>query len=88
MLAQAFPTEHINRSYCWESVLCESAPKGIALFNHVFHDTVSRTGVNFDVVGKPASGQPWRQGYWQDPTWQRPPSELGEQNEVTRRCWE
>ena len=59
----------------------------VKITNCVFSVGNLRTEVDFKVKDVPVPGDQlaWRRGYWQDPTWRRPPLEPGKANETLRK---
>lgn len=75
----------INRSYCFESLLSKSAASGVQIRNWIFSDSGSFDRLNFSVEEKAPEFAEWKKGYFQDPSWQKPPLELGCDNAITRK---
>ena len=75
----------INRSYCFESIISARARAGVQIKNWVFSDSSDCETVRFTVEPKEPDFAQWKKGYFQDPSWQKPPLELGCDNSITRK---
>ena len=75
----------INISYCWQSRLNKYEKHGVEIRNWFFTDSSSYERVSYSVTQKAAEYRDWKKGYWQDPSWKRPPLALGSENSITRK---
>lgn len=75
----------INFSYCWQSRLNKYEKHGVEIRNWFFTDSSSYERVSYSVTQKAAEYRDWKKGYWQDPSWKRPPLALGSENSITRK---
>ena len=82
--AMVMANASINQSYCFESVLSRRSEHGILLRNYVFSDSAKYESVQFSRAAKPAEYREWKRGYFEDPTWRKPPLEPGSENSIAR----
>ena len=75
----------INRSDCFETVLSKYSRTGVEIRNWIFSDANEYDKLQFDIQDKAPEFTEWKSGYFQNPTWQQPALELGEDNAITRK---
>ena len=75
----------INRSYCFETVLSKYSRTGVEIPTWIFSDANEYDKLQFDIQDKAPEFTEWKSGYFQNPTWQQPALELGEDNAITRK---
>ena len=75
----------INRSYCFETVLSKYSRTGVEIRNWIFSDANEYDKLQFDIQDKAPEFTECKSGYFQNPTWQQPALELGEDNAITRK---
>ena len=75
----------INRSYCFETVLSKYSRTGVEIRNWIFSDASQYDKLQFHIQDKAPEFTEWKSGYFQNPTWQQPALELGEDNAITRK---
>ena len=83
--ALAMQNCQINHLYCFESIISARARAGVQIKNWVFSDSSDCETVRFTVEPKEPDFAQRKKGYFQDPSWQKPPLELGCDNSITRK---